>query len=353
MSESEQYRSLEARLAAISAEMERLKAELLGLESGDGTISSRRRMLKMAGLAVAGAAGAVALRSVPAAAADGGTFTLGQTNKANSSTILEPDTTTGSTPMLEVIGQSAAVPGSTQQGLQGAVQAFGTGSSAAAEGVDGYADGGLGAGVLGQSDSGYGVIGATDTGVDVAAWGTGRLFQRTSTAFTSGIPNFPPTAGGAETIRGSDSSIWASNADGSTWRRVNSVLPISPVRVVDTRNGTGGVTGPVANGSDLNWQVAGSNGVPSGAVGVMGNVGVLSATGAGFVALFPANQSYTTGSQPNFASVGWGAGGAGNFFVSGLGTGTQNGLPGSLGAYINVAKSGNLQLIIDLFAYII
>ncbi|HUN31523.1 MAG TPA: fibronectin type III domain-containing protein, partial [Trebonia sp.] len=55
--------------------------------------------------------------------------------------------------------------------------------------------------------------------------------------------------------------------------------PVSPVRVMDTRNGTGGVTGPVASVKSVSLQVAGVDGVPSsGVTAVVMNVTVTQPT---------------------------------------------------------------------------
>src|SRR6266568_4007292 len=57
--------------------------------------TDRRSMLKMAGAALLGAAGAVAVRAVPAAAADGGNMLIGCTNLETSTTNLAGAATNG------------------------------------------------------------------------------------------------------------------------------------------------------------------------------------------------------------------------------------------------------------------
>jgi len=49
-------------------------------------------------------------------------------------------------------------------------------------------------------------------------------------------------------------------------------VPLQPVRLVDTRNGTGAAKGPVAADSSLRIKVTGSNGVPTGATAVTLNL---------------------------------------------------------------------------------
>ncbi|HUN36584.1 MAG TPA: fibronectin type III domain-containing protein, partial [Trebonia sp.] len=65
--------------------------------------------------------------------------------------------------------------------------------------------------------------------------------------------------------------------------------PVSPVRVMDTRNGTGGVTGPVAAGKSVSLQVAGVDGVPSSGVSaVVMNVTVTQPTAtSGVLTVYP------------------------------------------------------------------
>lgn len=244
---------------------------------------SRRGLLKMAGLAAIGAAGAAVTTSVPASAATGGSMTLGQSNDANATTSL---VTTGgaATPvsMLQVQGGGQAAPGATQQGLHGAIIGIGLSAN---DGVNGYAAGTTGYGVLGQSDSGYGVVGATDTGVDVAALGTGRLQQRP--VVSAGPPAFTPTAGRFELARDAGGAVWASNASG--WRALSSfnIFP-NPRRVYGDFSFTpsGTTTGPI----DATTQVPGSpfNGQPTGVpAGASAAWCVVMSYEAGVITLFP------------------------------------------------------------------
>jgi len=60
-----------------------------------------------------------------------------------------------------------------------------------------------------------------------------------------------------------------------------SYTPVAPVRVLDTRNGTGGVTGPVGAGKSITVAVAGTHGVPAGAAAVVLDVQTTSAQASG------------------------------------------------------------------------
>lgn len=57
--------------------------------------------------------------------------------------------------------------------------------------------------------------------------------------------------------------------------------PATPARLLDTRNGTGGVTGPVAGGHSVTLTVAGTHGVPTGADAVVLNVGATTTKASG------------------------------------------------------------------------
>lgn len=57
--------------------------------------------------------------------------------------------------------------------------------------------------------------------------------------------------------------------------------PAAPARLLDTRNGTGGVTGPVAGGHSATLTVTGSHGVPAGAGAVVLNVAATTTKASG------------------------------------------------------------------------
>src|SRR5258708_2695076 len=252
---------LEAEVARLSAIVDQLKGRLDGIDGrsngdGGGEIQphSRRDFVKLAGAAVAGAAGGVLLGNVPAAATNGQAVLLGNTgttpatvNDAAATTSLTATTTTGPTPLVKIIGPNATPPPGLPNGpdLNGVLQVFSkpgvtTGTPVPADGIDGWGPGGNGAGVIGASDTGYGVLGESGTGFDLTAFGTGRIFQLSITdslgsplagplTFAPGIPpNFP----GGEIVRDANSVLWASRATAppspttpvtypKAWRRLN------------------------------------------------------------------------------------------------------------------------------------
>ena len=81
------------------------------------------------------------------------------------------------------------------------------------------------------------------------------------------------------------------------------LTPVSPVRVMDTRNGTGGVSGPVAANASVSLQVAGVHGVPaSGVTAVVVNVTVTGPTANGFLTAYPDGASLPNASNVIFAA---------------------------------------------------
>jgi hypothetical protein len=80
------------------------------------------------------------------------------------------------------------------------------------------------------------------------------------------------------------------------------LTPVSPVRVLDTRNGTGGVPGPVAANASVSLQVAGVAGVPaSGVTAVVLNVMVTAPTAVGHVTVYPDGMGVPGTSNVQFA----------------------------------------------------
>src|SRR5205807_2016082 len=192
-----------ARLRALVEEqqerLQRLEGQSSSVAIDDRDPRSRRDLLRLAGLGLAGAAGASLLTALPAAAANGGNLILGQANDASS-----------------------------------------------------------------------------DTG--------------------AGKPPFSVTSGFGEVVRGASAEVWISTAGG--WRRQNTTrvdkadgsgAAFPPARVLDTRSPSGPTGGaPLSAGSTTTITVAGSNGIPSDAIGIVGNVTAAGYTGAGYLTIFPA-----------------------------------------------------------------
>ena len=115
--------------------------------------------------------------------------------------------------------------------------------------------------------------------------------------------------------------------------------PVSPVRLMDTRNGTGGVTGPVGAAATVSLQVAGTAGVPaSGVTAVVLKVTATAPTASSFVTAYPDGATRPVASSLDFASGQTVV----NLVVVPLGT------DGKVDFYNN---SGTVQVLVDLSGY--
>ncbi|MGC2296773.1 MAG: hypothetical protein WA695_08815 [Candidatus Dormiibacterota bacterium] len=81
-------------------------------------------------------------------------------------------------------------------------------------------------------------------------------------------------------------------------------VPLTPTRVLDTRSGVGGTTGPVGPGQTITLTLAGTNGVPAmpGASAVVLNVTAVVPTQASFLTVWPDGQPQPTASNLNFVA---------------------------------------------------
>ena len=347
--------------------------------------TDRRGLLRLAGAAIVGAAGATAASAVPALAATGDPVTVDGTFTGSSTTSISSTvSTTG------VYGPNAAIQGTGYAGLTG----IGDNSSAttAEIGLIGVSKSGAGTGVQGNSNSGPGVAGSSgsgpaglfysSTGYDLqlgfpafgGPTGSGRLGMIGRTDVGRNAPGFAPAFAvhssiGAtyfehEFVRGNDGSIWASRADSASatlsqrWKRVNAVRfdtadgtggVFKPFRLVDTRNGTGGQGGAKANGNTTTWTVAGqgtaASAIPSDAVAVFGNLTATGYSAGGYLAIFPAGFTFNPAVGPSNINFQVGQGAIANSFMVGLGTG------GAVSVY-TAAVSGSCHIIIDILGYI-
>ena len=386
----EEVSELREKLTELTARLQVLEGE--DEDGPDGTnVSSRRDLLKLAGALAAGAAGAIVLRPIPAAALTGGNMVLGKPNDADAVTALSATTGTAPTSLFRVLGQKppATIPanavtdvGATAvtvpvllaigpdgvfpitvtspgpppvtapvypgvapiQGIGGPiVQTSGGVTKHVSEGVDGYAAvltsdaSAVGAGVVGQSDNGVGVVGSAAT--DFAALGAGYIAQ-TSITDSTGITRIagPPPNGPVynfEQARDKNGVLWLSNADGLTWRRVNSVIPMTPFRQYDSRP-----AGPRAPNSVTTLTIAGQNGIPSDAFGVFGNLTALGPAADGFLTMYPTGQPVPSVNTLNYSHgvTAWS-----NFVMVPLGGGQVS---------IYVSGNGSTNIIFDVQGYI-
>jgi hypothetical protein len=123
-------------------------------------------------------------------------------------------------------------------------------------------------------------------------------------------------------------------------------VPVGPVRVLDTRNGTGH-SGALGANASFSLQVTGNNGVSSGATAVVLNVTATGPTASSFVTVYPdlttrpasSSLNFTAGETiPNLVTVPLGSDGAVDFYNH---TGSVN-LVADLAGYYTTSGSGSL-----------
>ena len=318
-----------------------------GKSNGSADAHSRRDLLKLAGAVAAGAAGAVVLRATPAAAATGAPILAGAINDTGLATDIIPTPATSPSPILQALGQGVTppvVPANVANQSIPLIGAIGPGGSLPAvgtapadypgfapiqgvggvavitvngvqqtvsEGINGWGKGSTGIGITGESDVGYGVVGGSG-GIDLAALGNGRILQLSlpgePNSLLSNPPSGPPnyTPNDFEQVRDGNGVIWVSHPapSGSPaaayWRRLNSMIPITPVRVVDTRSGLGGVNGIRPATTTQTCAIASGNGIPANAVGLVGNLTAVAYTQGGYLAIFPGGTGWPGNSTVNF-----------------------------------------------------
>jgi hypothetical protein len=125
-------------------------------------------------------------------------------------------------------------------------------------------------------------------------------------------------------------------------------VPAGPVRVLDTRDGTGAPAGPVGPGGTISLQIEGTDGVPaSGVSAVVLNVTAVDPTTAGYVTVYPdgaerpvaSNLNFTPGEViANLVTVPVGADGAVDFYNF---AGSVN-LVADLAGYYTTTGTGSL-----------
>jgi hypothetical protein len=80
------------------------------------------------------------------------------------------------------------------------------------------------------------------------------------------------------------------------------LVSTAPVRLLDTRNGTGVAKGPVGANGTLHLPVTGTHGVPSSVTSLVLNVTVVNSTAGGVLTVFPDGQQVPTASNLNFTA---------------------------------------------------
>lgn len=289
---------LQERILRLEAELQSLKAQVLE-RPGDGPQSaqqvaecgptSRRQLLKLAGAAAVGAAGASLIPASPAGATTG-TMTYGSSNNAGTSETDLTSSSTSATLGIDNTGTGSGILlGDGGTGTGAGVASILTNGSSGADAIFGSCIG-AGAGVSGTSTNGYGLVGAG-----------GLAPLRLQLATSAGAPATGHHQRG-EIYVDSTATIFQCVADGTpgTWARVG-FNPLVPTRILDTRNGTGGITGPISAGQTVNLTVGGLNGVPTQASALVLNATVTDTTAASFLTIWPQGAALPTASNLNWS----------------------------------------------------
>jgi hypothetical protein len=123
---------------------------------------------------------------------------------------------------------------------------------------------------------------------------------------------------------------------------------LTPCRIVDTRNGTGGYTGLINNGQVVSFPIRNAQGcgVPTGATAIAVNLTVTDIFQSGWVALFPSDQGWSGISNINFSGGDFIANGA---VVPLASSGTSD--ISALAAFAPGAQGANL--ILDVTGYFV
>lgn len=135
--------------------------------------------------------------------------------------------------------------------------------------------------------------------------------------------------GGGSTDVIVDVSGWYTDA--SVAGTLGAFVPLMPARILDTRDGTGGILGALGTGGTVDVQITGRGGVPtSGARAVILNVTVTQPVAGGYLTIFPAGSARPLASDINYAA----GDNQPNLVVVKLGTGGKVGLYASAGTHV-------------------
>ena len=214
--------------------------------------------------------------------------------------------------------------------------------------------------IASHSGTGTFVAKNTSSGIDMSFEGTGRYRQNDSFTYTGGAPTFTPTTGFFETVRDSNGVMWLQGvtASGGTWRRANSVQPITPVRVWDSRNAggspggadpsvvPGAVAGPIVDQQTVTLTLGGQKGLPSAVSGLVLVVTTVTPTGVGFATIWP-----TGVARPLASSGNWNAGELKNFYPT-----VASGVAGANAGKISIfteTPGATVHYVMDVAGYLV
>ncbi|HEX7544154.1 MAG TPA: hypothetical protein VF361_05075, partial [Candidatus Limnocylindrales bacterium] len=156
--------------------------------------------------------------------------------------------------------------------------------------------------VTGQTSNGYLFIGPVATNNPTSSTLNFPLGDDRANAVTSGlgaggtlsITYAAPTLGPTAQVIFDVTGYFTPDASGATFHALN------PTRLLDTRNGTGGIFSPLSSHSAQSFPVGGQGGVPSSAIAVTGNLTVTGQTSIGYLFIGPVATNNPTSSTLNF-----------------------------------------------------
>lgn len=272
---------------------------------------TRRQLLKLAGAATVGGAGLVIANASAASAATGGNVIMGADNVSD-----------GDLTSLNGAGVGVLSVGTNGfSGSQTAISAVGLG-----------------------------------TAPDIKLSGTGKLGFSAATSNDAQPPDLPTLN---DLAKSSTGALWSGtgalfDAD-RRWKRINAVrvdnptgngAAFAPFRLVNTIDGTGGVSGKRSVNTNTTYDAAGHANLPDDCIAIFGNLSVVDPTyNNGYIKIFPAGVAV-----PGTSAINFNAGQTvANFFFLGLGTGANAGKftvrPGGAG-------SGSVHVVVDVTAYV-
>ncbi len=120
------------------------------------------------------------------------------------------------------------------------------------------------------------------------------------------------------------------------------VVSLTPSRLLDTRSGLGGTSGPLQNGQVVTLPVAGVAGVASTASAVLVNITVTDATSPGFVTAYASGSARPATSNGNFTAG----------VVSANLAMVPVGADGAIALYVMLAPGASVQLVVDVQSFI-
>jgi hypothetical protein len=345
---------LEAQLAQV-AQAQRASEAPTSERSEAETTTSRRGLLKLAGAAAAGAAATSLLAAAPAAAADGGNLVIGSTaNVEEAETWLGYDGIgpLASRNMMTVYDYGGSLDDIALSFYPSALAGWAiNGAAAITSGVYGYsaANGGFGVvGVANANAASHGVLAQSSQGYGIVATGPLAPIYLVPAA-SAGAPASGAHAQG-EVYVDSNGTMYRCQVSGTPgkWAPMYSPVPLaSPVRVIDSRNGTGGITGPLVAGTTAtSSNLTGGSAIPAEAIAVFGTVTMVATgqnlPGAGYLTVFPGGAAVPTASNVN----------AGNSHAIASGLNVKLGSGGNAGK-LSVVASTPCHVVIDIAGYIL